>query len=144
MNPYSRTAVHSAISLARKCNADLKVLHLISNHLDLFAVNASGLFPEAQFTQYINSQKDAHEQLDRIIKEEVRLGFPIKEKISDQDSLDDILKIISEDMIDLIVLTAHAEGRFEHALFGGDNDALIRKMPCSILLVKDEPGLVEK
>ena len=39
-------------------------------------------------------------------------------------------------------MLAHEEGRLEHMLFGGDNDAIIRKMPCSILLVKKEPEAV--
>jgi universal stress protein A len=37
-------------------------------------------------------------------------------------------------------MLAHEEGRMEHFLFGQSNEALIRKMPCSVLLVKKEPG----
>jgi nucleotide-binding universal stress UspA family protein len=51
--------------------------------------------------------------------------------------------VVSEEKIDLIVMLAHEEGRIEHALFGGENDAIIRRMPCSILLVKKEPGPVK-
>ena len=40
-------------------------------------------------------------------------------------------------------MSAHVEGRIEHALFGGENDAIVRKMPCSILLVKNDPGAVD-
>jgi nucleotide-binding universal stress UspA family protein len=39
-------------------------------------------------------------------------------------------------------LRAHEEGRIERFLVGGSNDAIIRKMPCSILLVKKEPDIV--
>jgi nucleotide-binding universal stress UspA family protein len=140
MNPYSRKAVHLGISLARKYDATLHVLHLVTTPMDLFAVNASGLFPEAQYTQYINNQQDAQEQLDKIIKEEIRLGFPIQEQISELGSVEEVEKMVVEENIDLLVMVAHAEGRIEHALFGGENSALIRGMPCSILLVKDEPG----
>lgn len=38
----------------------------------------------------------------------------------------------------LLIMLAHEEGRIEHFLFGRDNEDLIRKMPCSIMLVKKE------
>jgi nucleotide-binding universal stress UspA family protein len=46
------------------------------------------------------------------------------------------MKVVGEEKIDLILMSAHEEGRLEHVLFGGENDAIIRKMPCSIMLVK--------
>lgn len=55
---------------------------------------------------------------------------------SDRDPLEEIVKVVKEEKIDLIVVSAHEEGRIEHALFGGENDAILRKMPCSIMLVK--------
>ena len=105
----------------------------------MIAVNALGLFPEEEYQKYKNSQQEAKEQLDMVIKQETRGGFPIKELISDRDSVEEIVKVVSEEKIDLIVMLAHEEGRLEHTLFGGDNDAIIRRMPCSILLVKNEP-----
>jgi nucleotide-binding universal stress UspA family protein len=35
-------------------------------------------------------------------------------------------------------MRSHEEGRIERILVGGSNDAIIRKMPCSIFLVKKE------
>lgn len=136
MIPYSREAIKVGISLARKYDAKLQVLHLVSNPVDLMAVNAPGLFPEEQYNNYMSSQQEAKEQLDKIIKQEIRDGFPIKELISDRDPLEEIMNVVKEEKIDLILLSAHEEGRIEHALFGGENDAILRKMPCSIMLVK--------
>ena len=137
MYPYSHKAILFGISLARTFNAKLLVLHLVSNPVDMVALNAPGLFPE-EYTNYIYSQPAIKEQLDTIIKEEIREGFPIKELTSYYDSVDEIVRVVSEEKADLILVNAHEEGRFEHALFGGDNDALIRRMPCSILLLKEE------
>jgi nucleotide-binding universal stress UspA family protein len=136
MIPYSREAIKSGISLARKYDAKLHVLHLVSNPVDLMAVNAPGLFPEEQYKNYMSSQQEAREQLDNVIKQEVRDGFPINELISDRDPVEEIERVVSEEKIDLILMSAHKEGRLEHALFGGENDAILRKMPCSIMLVK--------
>jgi nucleotide-binding universal stress UspA family protein len=136
MIPYSREAIKVGISLARKYDAKLMVLHLVSNPVDLMAVNAPGLFPDEEYKKYNNSLQEAKEQLDKVIKQEIRDGFPIKELTSDRDPLEEIVKVVKDEKIDLLVVSAHKEGRIEHALFGGENDAIIRKMPCSILLMK--------
>ncbi|MCK5504111.1 MAG: universal stress protein [Thermodesulfovibrionia bacterium] len=36
-------------------------------------------------------------------------------------------------------MLSHEEGRLEHFLFGRSNEKIIRDMPCSILLVEEEP-----
>jgi len=36
-------------------------------------------------------------------------------------------------------LLAHEEWLLEHVLFGRANDEIIRRMPCSVMLVKQEP-----
>ena len=136
MIPYSREAIKAGISLARKYDAKLLVLHLASNPVNLMAVNAPGLFPDEQYKNYLSSQQEAKEHLDTLIKQEIRDGFPIKELISDRDPVEEIVRVVSEEKIDLILMSAHKEGRIEHALFGGENDAILRKMPCSIMLVK--------
>ena len=37
-------------------------------------------------------------------------------------------------------MLAHEEGRVEDLFLNKSNDELVRKMPCSIMLVKKEPG----
>ena len=55
---------------------------------------------------------------------------------------EDILKTSVQEKIDLLVMLAHEEGHLEDLLFNRSNDELVRKMPCSILLVKNEPGSI--
>ena len=136
MTPYCREAIHYGVSLARTFDAKLLVLHLVSNPVEMMAVNAPGLFPEEEYKNYKNSQEEAKEQLDKVITQEMRDGFPIKELISERDPVEEITDVVKKEEIDLIVISAHEEGRIEHALFGGENDTIIRKMPCSIMLVK--------
>lgn len=136
MNAYSRKAITVGVSLARKYNSKLHVLHLVANPVDLMTMASTGLFPEVQYTNYFNSQQEAEKQLAKVIEQEMRHGIAIEQIVSEQDSVEEIAKVISEESIDLLIMPAHEEDRIEHALFGGENDALIRKMPCSILLVK--------
>jgi nucleotide-binding universal stress UspA family protein len=81
-------------------------------------------------------------ELDNIISGETKGGVKIKTIIKEGDPIEEILKVIEEEKIDLVILRAHEESRIERLLVGGSNDALIRKMPCSILLVKKEPDSV--
>ena len=141
--PYSRKAIKFGISLARKHHAKLHVLHLVSNPVDMMAVNAPGLFPQEEYDNYNNSQQEAKEQLDKVIQQETLNGFPILELVSNFDPVKEIESVVNKEKIDLIIMSAHEEGRIEHALFGGENDAIVRKMPCSILLVKNDPGAVD-
>ena len=74
-----------------------------------------------------------------MFKNEIRAGLPIKILIKDGRPIDEIMQTVKEEGIDLIVLLAHEEGRLEHLLFlDTNNDAILRRMPCSILLVKRE------
>jgi len=76
--------------------------------------------------------------IDRIIEAEKTVGLPIKAIMKEGDPSDEIIKMVKEENIDLLITSAYEEGHIEHFLFGRDNEDLIRKMPCSIMLVKKE------
>jgi nucleotide-binding universal stress UspA family protein len=144
MTPYCRDAIHYGLSLARKYKGELFILHLLSNPGDIIRVNASGSFPLEEYNKYRDVQQKAKDELDKVIKQEIKDGFPIKELISDHDPVDEILNVVKEENIDLIVMLAHEEGHLEHTLFGSEKDDIIRSLPCSILLVKKEPEPVKR
>ncbi|MGK2908078.1 MAG: universal stress protein [Desulfuromonadales bacterium] len=141
--PYSQKALRVGISMARKYDSKLIVLHLISHPVEMMALNAPGIFPGEQNKNYSNSLQEGKERLAALIKQEGQSGFPIKELVSDLDPVDEITRVVNEEKIDLLLLSAREEGHIEHTFFGGENDAILRRMPCSILLVKNEPGPVE-
>jgi nucleotide-binding universal stress UspA family protein len=62
--------------------------------------------------------------------------------IKEGEPTKEILKVVEEEKIDLTIMLAHEEGRLEDFLFGRSNEDIIRKMPCSVLLAKKEPGPV--
>ena len=75
-------------------------------------------------------------KLDNIIAGETKEGLKIKLIIKEGDPVIEILKVIGEEKMDLVILRSHEEGHFERLLVGSSNDGIIRKMPCSIFLVK--------
>ena len=131
---HCRQAVHFGISLARFYKAKLHVLHVVHDplHLDGWNIIVPSIHEE-----YIEMMETYKKELHHIIEaekgqdiieitEEVREGEPVKE----------IMHTVESEGIDLLVMLAHEEGRLEHFLFGRTNEAILRKMPCSVLMVK--------
>lgn len=132
---YCKGTIHSAVSLATKYGAELSVIHVI----DTFwfqGWNVPMKSQEKERPKYIERIKA---ELDNIINREKKGSLKIKTIVKEGDPVEEILKVIEKEKIDLVIMRAHEESRIEHFLVGGSNDAIIRKMPCSIFLVKNEP-----
>lgn len=139
MTKDCREAVHQGISLARKYNAELSILHVIHNPFGLEGWNLPMISLEKEYEKLV---EDAKTDLDRIIREEKARGMEIRELIKKGEPTEEIVNTVKEEKIDLLILLAHEEWHLEHFLFGRSNEELARRMPCSILFVKKEPGRV--
>jgi len=131
-----RKALRYGISLARQYGSNLFVLHVIH---DPFSVDGWNLPLPSLKQEYEKLVKKAREDIDRIIKSERADGLEITEWIRGGKPVDEVMAAVKEEKIDLIIMSAHEEGRLEHYLFGRTVEELTRKMPGSILLVKYNP-----
>jgi len=138
LTQYCQRTIHYAVSLAAKYGAELSVIHVI----DTLWSQGWNLPTMSQEESREKDEERIQSELDNIISGETKGGVKIKTIIKEGDPIEEILKVIEEEKIDLVILRAHEESRIERLLVGGSNDALIRKMPCSILLVKKEPDSV--
>jgi universal stress protein A len=136
MSKDSAKAVHYGVSLCRKYGAELYVVDVIHDPLLLGGWNLPIPAIEESFRE---AREEAKAEMDSIINREKRAGMTVKEFIREGDPAEDVCKLVEEEKIDLLIMIAHEEGRLEHLLFGRSNDDIIRRMPCSILLVKKEP-----
>lgn len=134
---HSRETMHYGVSLARKYGAELAVLHVTH---DPFGADGWNLPFLSVAEEYRELLREAKKDIDGILRAESAKGLPVKEIIRKGEPVAVIRKVVEEEKIDLLVLPAHEETRLEHFLFGRVNDAVIRRMPCSILLVRQEPG----
>jgi len=132
---HCQKAVHYGVSLAQKYGAELFVVHVMHNPFRLEGWNLG--IPSLQM-EYERLQQTFREDIDHFIEAEKTRGLAIKAVIKEGDTSDEVIKMVKEENIDLLILLAHEEGHIEHFLFGSDNEELIRKMPCSIMLVKKE------
>ena len=131
-----RKAVHYGISLAKQYRSKLYVLHVIH---DPFSVDGWNLPIPSLKQEYEKLVKKARAEIDHIIKSEQADGLGITEWIKDGKPIDEVIKVVEDEKIDLIIMSAHEEGRLEHYMFGRSVEKLTRKMPCSIFLVNYNP-----
>jgi len=134
ITPSCRKSAHYGVSLAAKYRAELSVIHIVNTFwLQGWSVPMISMIEERK--RDLEREK---QELDEIINSEKKKGMNIREFIKEGNPVEEILKTIENEKIDLVVLRAQEEGRLEHLIISGSNDAIIRKMPCSIFLVKDE------
>lgn len=140
MTKFCQKAVHYGVSLARQYNAELFVLHVENNPFGTRGWNLPLVSLEEDYKKLL---QEAKKDLDCIIAQEKTAGLQIQELIRAGEPTKEIIKVVEEENIDLLVLLAHEEWHLEHFLFGQTNRELVRKMPCSIFLVKKEPEAVD-
>ena len=133
MTGHSRKAIRAGVFLAGHCGAQLSVLHVVENPFKR-GWNLPTIDLE---TQYRAEMEKIRSELEGLISQEREKGMAIREIVSEGDPKEEILKVIRDGGIDLVILLAHEEGRLEHFLYGRGTDSIIRRMPCSILLVRE-------
>jgi len=136
----SRKAIQYGVSLAQKYKAELYVIHSIYNPFGLRGWSMGTLSLAKEYEKIL---LDAKRKLSELVESEKAKGVSIKELVREGEPTAEILKTVEQEKIDLLVMLAHEEGRMEDLFFNRSNDELVRKIPCSILLVKKEPGRVE-
>jgi universal stress protein A len=128
--------VRAAAEQARNFGAELYVLHVIHNPFGIEGWNLPLPSLEKDLRHLLEKTR---KEMDDLVTQEKQRGMAVKEVVREGKPVEEVEKVVSDEHIDLLVLPAHEESRLEHLLFGRDNEDLIRRMPCSILLVKREP-----
>jgi len=135
-----KPAVQKGVALARCYGAELFIIHSIYNP---FSIKGWSVGTLSLAKEYDHLLEETKVKLAKIIEEEKDKGLTIRELIRDGEPTAEVLKTVRDENIDLLVMLAHEEGFLENLIFNRSNDELIRKMPCSILLVKKEPEALQ-
>jgi nucleotide-binding universal stress UspA family protein len=125
--------LRTGIALSRKFDAHLHLLHIIH---DPFSVNGWNLPVPSLDEEYQSMVAKARTELDRLVQSERAEGLVINEWVKDGNPVDAIQEAVEREAVDLILMLAHREGRLEHFLFGKTNDAIIRRLPATLMLVR--------
>jgi universal stress protein A len=138
MVKYDAKVIQTGASMARMYGAKLTIIHVIH---DPFGVAGWNLPLPNLDKDYQKLLKKTRESLDKLAEKERAAGTSIEVLMKEGDPTREILQTVKEKKIDLLIMLAHEEGHVEHFLFGRSNHDLLLKMPCSILLIKKEPGV---
>jgi YesN/AraC family two-component response regulator len=126
------------ITLARKFGAKLHMLHIPHDPFNLEGWNLPVPSLDAEYKDMLAKAK---KDLDRLVAAEKDEGMHIDEWIKSGVPAEEIEKVVKSEGVDLILMLAHREDRLEHFLFGKTNDAIIRGLPATLMLVKDTEEL---
>lgn len=132
---YCQATVRAAIALASRFDAELSVIHVVDTQL-LQGWNLPFKFHEEEHQKELERIKA---ELNTIINREKKDGLKVKTVVKEGNPVEEILKYVEKEKIDLVVLREHEKSRLEKFMVGSSNDEIILKMPCSILLLKNEP-----
>ncbi len=132
-----KKAVHYGISLARMCGAQLSILHV---EYDPFTFKSVPFVIGLRYIEdeYRAMMKEVKNDLDKMITEAKAEGMGIREIIKGAEPVHEIIGTVDAEKTDLLIMAAHDETRIEHVILGRTNHELVRRLPCSILLVKGE------
>jgi nucleotide-binding universal stress UspA family protein len=125
--------LQKGISLAKKYDAKLGVLHIMH---DPFSLEGWNLPVPSLEEEYKKMVAKAKKDLNEMIAAEKAEGLRITEWIKDGEPVEEIQKVVKSESVDLVIMLAHTEGRLEHFLFGKSNEAVIRRLPATLMLVK--------
>jgi nucleotide-binding universal stress UspA family protein len=129
------TVFDYAAGLAETFGAKLYVLDIIHNP---FAYTGWNLAIPSMAKEYESLLASIRARMKVMVGEKQSKGFPIESLVREGDPPSQIVKVVEEEKIDMLVIPAHEETRLEHFLLGKMTERIIRRMPCSILLVKLE------
>ncbi len=134
-----RKAVHYGISLARQFGAKLYVHHSDYDPFDLEGWGLPTPLLKALRENYLIALETDRLVLNRMIEKEKVPGMQVVVSVAEKPVAREVPRIVQEEKIDLLIMTASEEGRLEHFLFGTSMNEIVRTMPCSIMLVKERP-----
>ncbi|HYW00559.1 MAG TPA: universal stress protein [Candidatus Acidoferrum sp.] len=129
----SKKAVGIAVSLAKRCGAELTVVHVITRPAYPIAgnegIDASDYFAEVR--------KESKEWMDDAVRLAESNGVKASGQVLESDSiLKAILDYAAKDRVDLIVLGTRGLSNFKRLLIGSVSSGVVNHAECSVLVVR--------
>jgi len=134
LTKYCENTIKFGVSLSRKYNAELSVIHVMDTKL----LQGWSIPMVSVEQEHKRDMEKRRKELHNIVSSEMEKGLKIKEYVSEGNPSEVILRHIEEKKVDLLILRMHEQSALERMLVGGGNEEIIRAKPCSIFLVKQQ------
>ena len=134
----SSRAYAIALDVARQNRAELIVLHVIDTAIP---VPTEGYVPPRMYEEIRTSALSwAHKKLDRLVARARASGVRARGEVREGVSHDGILAAIRTTRADLCVMGTHGRTGLTRLFLGSVAEAVLRKAPCPLLLVRATDG----
>lgn len=138
-SPYTEGIFDYATQLAARLNADLVVASII-NERDVSAVRrVADMGYEVDGEHYVGDvKKERRENLEKMVSDGGFAPERISTVIRVGNPVDELLKIIVSEEIDMVVMGMKGRTDLEHAFVGSVAEKLFRRSPVAVVSYRDE------
>ena len=125
----SRKALHYATALAKPCQAEIFLLHV----LEMPPVPVQAL--EIAFMEDTPKESAANE----LSEWQAQVGFPtfVKTLVCSGSAYAEIVRTAEENNMDLIVIGSHGRTGLARLILGSTAERVVRHAPCPVLVVRE-------
>jgi len=130
-------AFRYALSLAKKFNSRLLIIHIINEPVDL-----RGFYvPHISFEKLEEEiEEGARKMMEKFCRTHLRDYDNYESFIIPGIPFDEIIKKASEESADLIVLGTHGRTGLDHVLFGSTAEKVVRKSSIPVMTIRYQEG----
>jgi nucleotide-binding universal stress UspA family protein len=129
---HSAKAVRYAAELAAKYGAELHLFHSVET---IPIAYTEGPYVPTEVVAEMEAA--AVKRLDEV-KIESADDLQVVRKVVQGQPFIEIVRYATDNMTDLIVIGTHGRGAIAHMLLGSVTEKIVRKAPCSVLVVRSE------
>ena len=130
-SPEAESALQYAKDLAEKFEGHLSLLHVIVDPTSKLYEMTSGDYHALDK----NAREKARERLTRIRREQFGNSPDCETLIERGELFDHVLRVVQENHIDVVALSAHTHPGFHLHLISSLPEKLVRKAPCHVFVI---------
>jgi universal stress protein A len=132
-----RKAIHCGIDLAKESGATVTVIHSLHDPFSIAGWDLPLPSLKTFRDDLAKTRQRVAAELNELVDAEKATGIPIRVSLVEGPLVEEIVRMVEAEKIDVLVMVAFDEGRIEHFFYGSSIQEIVRRLPCSILLVKE-------
>ena len=120
------------LSISEKYNSLVYLLHVVQD------LNKWGKLyvPHPSMDKFQNEAiEGAKKAMDKICEKELQSCPNFQKRVVSGDAVDEILKVIESEGIDLLIMGTHGRKGLEHVIFGSVAENVVKKSPVPVLTI---------
>jgi nucleotide-binding universal stress UspA family protein len=129
----SKSAVNTAIALAKKGNAQIHFLHVLSTPVDWLRLDKS---QEKNYPETIKEIGIATDKLNKLVKKANEAGVEAKEILNFNIGVSDLCHYIEQHNYDLVLIGSHGISDLSDMMLGSNAQRVLRNAKVPLLVLK--------